>query len=751
MINGSYADCFYRIYLSDRIFDDSLRLDCRVLVGNLTMPGELKLVVSNSKGFLIDVAPLFVYKNNGKSSKTEISLRFCNLKFFDIDFNRLNASSSNQILMRYFRISDPNVFNKKNRSTLLKRYKSPFGFAVNKFSLTSSLWFHEPLSPILFKLAQFRKFTWHGFTNTSIRRFFLDFVLNDDLLADLTESSFSNTLIPYFHELEIYSMFNVALNDRLINKHAMRFTCVLSVLGILRSIDDDLFIPFKYMKKIDLFLDNLSEFYHSSYDLKWIRSLNPNVYLDLDRLDHLNDSDYLRKESLRVGVRDRNSYYKYPNEDICLFRHLNHSRLAFLAPIQLDTTPFKNVLVDTCTQLHMTKHLHLMKNFSDDYNNLMIHEHKNETAKCNLDEMLSLCFNITSNQVYRQPDQRDFFYTIHIIELIGPIITFPIVTVIGAITNLLIIFVIYNKRNESTLNENRRLFTYLAVNSAFNAIECILSSFRLMSECLGTNSLYCSTIMNMESTQKFKIFVVEYFGEVMKTCSVITMLLFSLERYRLTKGKKNRLLDALANVRSRNVFISLVSFAFLTCLNKLNEYDAYFFYFDQNEYPTLVIFRQMGWNVFFTVTYLIHYIFNDFLALLVNTLVDIWLVNCVKANLRQKKKFNLNLLDKSHGRNKQAQLKLEEIIQTEKNTNQLILYSLLTYVFCRLPELILYMYFVNPTLKIDYLVAFGPTLVNIIQYMYVLSYVTNLFFYIKFNKPFRIAFYNIFGNEIITK
>ena len=123
------------------------------------------------------------------------------------------------------------------------------------------------------------------------------------------------------------------------------------------------------------------------------------------------------------------------------------------------------------------------------------------------------------------------------IELVGPIYTFPIISLSCLITNILVIYVIKSKKTKEIIEqpkENERMYNYLVINSTFNILECILSSFTLISECLGVGSLFCSSIMTYQTTQYIKVYVVSYLGEIIKTSSVIIMLLFSIVRYKIS-------------------------------------------------------------------------------------------------------------------------------------------------------------------------------------------------------------------------
>ena len=116
----------------------------------------------------------------------------------------------------------------------------------------------------------------------------------------------------------------------------------------------------------------------------------------------------------------------------------------------------------------------------------------------------------------------------------------------------------------------------------------------------------------------------------------------------------------------------------------------------------------------------------------------------MKSNIKQKIEFNEKLL-----KNAQDEVSKIEIMKSIKNlkdseskNNKLVIYMLVLYICCRLPELVCYFYFIS--IEKDFSVNFGPLLVSIVKYLYIVSYSFNLLIYFKFNCDFRKAFNNLF-------
>ena len=102
----------------------------------------------------------------------------------------------------------------------------------------------------------------------------------------------------------------------------------------------------------------------------------------------------------------------------------------------------------------------------------------------------------------------------------------------------------------------------------------------------------------------------------------------------------------------------------------------------------------------------------------------------------------------------------ERIAKARKNTIKFILFTLFFYLLCRLPEMGLYIYlmFIQekfiPNLQpynvelIEYndfcIYVFCELLINVVQYLYMFSYLTSFVFYFFFNIPFADAFRSYF-------
>ena len=91
----------------------------------------------------------------------------------------------------------------------------------------------------------------------------------------------------------------------------------------------------------------------------------------------------------------------------------------------------------------------------------------------------------------------------------------------------------------------------------------------------------------------------------------------------------------------------------------------------------------------------------------------------------------------------------------ENKSNMMIITTLILYVICRLPELLGIIYFYDNKLS-KFVVLCQDNILcslldNIIEYLYLISYCTNILFYYKFNNNFQKGFRNYFNFEFLKK
>lgn len=316
----------------------------------------------------------------------------------------------------------------------------------------------------------------------------------------------------------------------------------LEIEGVLDEIQCDLFKDVD-LKTIKFTIENLKDFLHR--DNCWMTSLNYHVNASMSN-----------QKSLMMVIRfvypesfaSFNSFYNFPDEDICLFQSFPHDRLVF--PVIAIKRDFKC----TCTIMFLLNNSLVPLDYSvftDEKNEKLYYDYvsieKNQNSVeychsksynltgeiCDFEEIFSKCdkskFKSFEDSPINLRSDTDLFYLFIWLKFILLIILKPILCIIAIITNLLSIVVISNKGKRKDFKN--QMYQLITLNSVFNIFYSLILLSKLINECLYHNSqVFCSSVYQTNFSQYFKIFVVFFLGNLIRTCSNLTYLSFSLSR-----------------------------------------------------------------------------------------------------------------------------------------------------------------------------------------------------------------------------
>ena len=487
---------------------------------------------------------------------------------------------------------------------------------------------------------------------------------------------------------------------------------------------------------------------------KWLTSLNSNVNINPARWcsGDQNTVLELRDSRLNFFLVNQQDPYDFPDEDFCLFQHFPHSQNILISFTNISKS-------NTCSYLYLTQYMICDPIISEKNlgpSNQTWASTMRTLPDCNFEKSLSMC-SVGNFSIKKYVDTTiyDVVFFTEIAELVGPIITLPLISFFGFLLNLLVVLVIQYKPNEQKYFKGNRIYSFIKLNSLFNTIECLIPPFTLMNQCLGVQSIYCSSVQRNLIVQWLNILVVHYLGDVMKTCSIIMLLAFSFERYIQTTESKSIIALKFRCLKVNVLVCSALTIGVLNSATKILEYSA------QSRIEVYTELETPYWNFYmltfwwFDLIYAAHYIINDFLLLFVNLAVDFCLVAHIRCDLKKKERFSL----KTTKSKIEIEKKQKEKISAENKTNKMIAYQIILFGICRLPELVYYFHFFflstefsgGPVrssyeyycfyLSLCYLAS------DLIQYVYIVSYAINAYFFYKFNKPFRHGFKNYFNRK----
>jgi hypothetical protein len=477
-----------------------------------------------------------------------------------------------------------------------------------------------------------------------------------------------------------------------------------NIEGVLNGFEESIFKEFNLLESLDLTIDNLEDFFHSG--MEWMKFLNYNI--KKYNLSSNIPSKEINRNLLLVRFQYQKKFvsfepiYEYPNEDICIFKNFPHNRLVY--PI---ISPGKK-LKCTCTLLWLQSYSYLyrifIQNISDYDQNYQIElslvnrtfifcNSSYDLLACDFNEKFKNC-KIDSIEMNTNTDNKsnrsftklnndiDIFFLIKWLQFILLIVLQPVLCFTGMISNLFIILVIKNKAKKKEFNH--AMYQFALLNSFFNAVYCVIVSFKLINTCVFYgSSVFCSSLYQTSSAQYFKIIFIFYIGNVFKMCSNLSYMSFTISRLIVITFYTDNAIPRFS-LKKLVIFFFIFIFSSLV-LNtfKIFQYGLNTFYSFREDFPLEIrdkLFcekkeNQFQCNLFngFKISYRF---LNDILFVLVNLIIDLVLIKRFRHQMDLKA---LQVVDLDHHK---------RIRQSKANLNRLVLTNSIIYVISHLPEFI---------------------------------------------------------------
>lgn len=325
----------------------------------------------------------------------------------------------------------------------------------------------------------------------------------------------------------------------------------------------------------------------------------------------------------------------------------------------------------------------------------------------------------------------------------------PVLCGISFILNVLSILIIQNKNKKEF---NLEFYLYMKYNFLFNSFVSIIFLFKLMKNCFGYSSLYCSSIRAFYISQYLHIFLIQYLGQCFKFCSNCSMLLVAYSRYNMFIKNGNKTAANQRKIRKNIMIIFVISL--ILNIVKLLEFqviDLEKLDGSLKEFPRFILnpiscdFQNPVCLILYAFD-LIFKLFNDIICFILNTIIDIRLVSFLK---KKNKETQLALSKKNNtvrtivignsNPNKQTNKK-------RKSVNKLtfcIFLNGIILIITRFPETISFLFNLIARLKIiDLCFVFADcsVLIELSDFFYLISF--TLFFLVNFyfNENFKASF-----------
>ena len=613
------------------------------------------------------------------------------------------------------------------------------------------------LCPLIFQNSISKQFIFEDIINsylTKNRLIFSKLNVSEDFDMGIRRI-FMLTFFLYYENLSPNNMDN----------HLFKRVKELKIFRTIEGIEIGLLRNFKFLKNIDFQINNFRGFFQRGN--AWFSDLNTNIILDLNNSDPNSkiNPNYIMKIRFKYQKASTSFdvYYEYLDEDLCLFKDFPHSRAVYTV-----IEPGKS-LKCTCTLAWLQLYYKIYEPFINTVYNLtdsdipdmyQLASVKNTSKYCTNDQVKNCDFETKFKNCDKHKtaskskglsftNDIDIYFIVKWLQFILLTILQPIFSFLGLFNNILTIICIKNGNKKKDFEDP--MYKYIIINCLFNSVYCVIMMLKLINTCIFPyNSVFCSSVYQMESAQYFKIVLIMYFGNVMKMCSNVSYISFSLSRFILVSNlKEKKIFKTFNNIRLPVYFIVLfVSSCFLNSFT-LFQYSLNtpslisrldFPYETRNEE-----FCENEINKFqcsaFNALKISNRFLNDIFSVIVILIIDLFLL----------KNFHKHLEDKSTVLH-DTENKL--IIQkSKKNANRMIIATNVIYFFAHMPELIINILHISYFKKISkFCQKISCDILNEeAQFLSLISIVCQFYIFVKFKRSFKSSLSDLFSRYCAQK
>ena len=526
------------------------------------------------------------------------------------------------------------------------------------------------------------------------------------------------------------------------NRDVFKHVQIVFISGLLQSIQSNLFDSFAKLKWLKLETENLRALLGQG--LQWANYLNKNTTFNLSFFKTNQTKPQRSGFYLEISVVSSvfSKPYRFPNEDICLFKDFPHEQLVY--PLIV----FQEELSEcTCTLEWLTQNAEYYATLRHDTEKKCF---SNRTAKkCDFEKMFEKCLSKNSSRpaAFSLGGDVSMNYKFKWLKYVVEVYYKPAFCFLGLLSNSLIILVVTNKRKRKILNHS--MYAHILANSVFNLVFCLVSSLSLINICIFPKDSFCSSVYQSSLAQYFKIYVFNFLGNSVRFCCNFSNFTFAVSRYFLSTSNTNgRIYKKIENLNVKIFYASLLALGHLLSLFKIFEtkkndpyntfdirfpFDAYDIDYcseDSLSYsPSFMVKCRV-----FNILNMINNIVNNVLFLVLSLIIDALLIVFARNYLRQKKEL-VHEQENAHEH-------IKEAISMKEKVNKLVLTNNIMYIFSHFPE------FITTVLLIVYskrLASFCfdlfacSDLIEISQSFNFLSIALQIFVFVDFDRNFRAS------------
>lgn len=680
---------------------------------------KFSLVWFDMKGFSVD--------QNNQPSKTIIN--YDNFEFIKFERAAMNFYIERETKHKLVRsCRDLHEFNITQPATIFQTNS----FKFFRIEFLASKYQRRQICSRLLRNAKIYHFVVGDMFDTFFKREMIQF---ED---DHQTSEINSSVI----QVSFKSFSNLKFDTSILNKSIFRKMSFLVLRGEVASIQTDLFGFFPHLEEI--LIDSPRAVFHRQ-GLAWLTYLNRHVKVNLsDRVELTNEIVRRIDISVEIDAYERLIKHTFPDEDFCLFRDFPYEQLVLLGKFRQRDDPTL-----TCTYSWLLKHAHKLDNLlKPAFKSLLrreIERIKSGNQSCDWTRMLAKC----RKSQKLSPLTINYFYLGHFSNFIIWILVFfdICVSIFGCLTNLLTTITISHKKNKK-LRAEQKHFHYMRVNAITNTAIFVSRLLGLAFVCDLTNRIFCSPLHPSTFAQLYQIIVIDFLGGVFIYMSSVSFVAFTLSRIALI-GKEHGAWITWTSTTSIAKFLSIsipvcVLFNVIEIFkHRLNLDDP------DNDYPML--FKQAPsyrLKPALTKVYLSFELVNSLGFSLVLVLAQMSVDVSLIVKLKRTLDIKMNQTDAKKTRSEKAVRRavLMMIVNITLNILAKSAFFLLA-IYDFFPTDFRGALFLNNPNNV-FLVLEDGQLESLLRKLFdtfmLGTFASNFFFFLKFDKRFRVSFYKTF-------
>lgn len=483
------------------------------------------------------------------------------------------------------------------------------------------------------------------FRNARLVKFGVSFMVDSfykkNVIAFIDPLNFDmNRLNSSVFNLMIGEFFDITLDSKFLSPYVFANAGYMKFSGRIKSIDKNVFQPFKRLRSIDFNYDYISMIFRRQ-GIEWIKNINSNVKVNVS-----NKTEVDKNKELIVSISfstnrklyaHRNTHYLY-DRDFCLFLDFPFEQMVFILPNYDEReNTFRLNESYSCTELWLFQ-FYGQADFAYRYRGIEKLTASNFST-CNFNQRFKLC---NKTQFLYQSNKEAYFTSFDAILILDLtyIILSSLFSVLAIITNSITIHVILHKNNKQSMREKH--YIYMCLHCFANISIASIQLISLLNECQNPIGVYCSIVWQKVPIQYVKIIFGEYFNSVFRLLSNFTYFGFAMTRMSKVGKDHGKFIVFMSETRIKvYMLISMLVSVSLSICKAIQfdinlDYPEYSFPIPYVQNPQRSEWKKLASLVLIFVINIVYNFLNYFLFSFVHLIVDLILLRKLRQVIREK-------------------------------------------------------------------------------------------------------------------